>query len=134
MTLKSLIIVGVLGIVGVLTFEELRHYYNSKKRKKELEGNVSKTLIVNGRFVNPFEEFGDKNVASIPTLFYWWVTRPRSRIPSEKEIRENLPLHKPNLKPSLSESWIQQMTVTWIGNAKAINLRPIYLFCPNGRL
>lgn len=115
MTLKRLLIVGVLGIVGVLTFEELRHLYNSKKRKKELKRNVSDSLVVNGRFVNPFEEFGDKNIANLPTLMYWWLTRKRSRIPSEEEIRANLPLHKPNLRPSLSESWIQQMTVTWIG-------------------
>jgi hypothetical protein len=132
--IQKLLIVGVLGIIGVLTFEEVRHFYNSKKRKKELQRNVSNTLIVNGRFVNPFEEFGDKNVASIPNLFYWWLTRQRSRIPSEEEIRANLPLYKPNLKPSLSESWIQQMTVTWIGKHDRINYRSIYLFCSNGRL
>lgn len=105
--------------------EELRA--QSKLQDAECCHDRYASLTVGGRFENPFEEY------RIQTLFEFFLTRilelfegsSRGRLPGKKELRELLPVHRPDFEllqgaetdevPAVKD----RMTFTWLGQSCA---------------
>lgn len=78
---------------------------------------MMRSLIVAGRYLNPFPEWQDRNILSVFEHLKWRLTRSNKRV---KRMKDLVPVTEPNFKLLYNFHTISnesEMTATWIGQS-----------------